>query len=156
MKASTFVNAITIVALLSVSSTAAAIKVPGPPTRVMLAGSWVGADQSGAVLRLDLDADGIGRLIESDRGSALSVYSVALTTINIYKLSFSVRPAGGNAVGFTLSGVYHQHAIELQRTFKQGSYSWTFDAMLVHSGRLQAGVAQVSSASISSPDGSER
>jgi hypothetical protein len=142
--------------LLSVSLGASAIKLSGPPTRAMLAGSWVGAEQLGAVLRLDVDAQGKGRLIESDRDGSRSTYSVALTRIDGYKLTFSVAFAGNSGSTFKLTGIYHQHAIQLQRHFKRGDFAWTLDSMLVRSSRLRSGLQQVLSSAPEVQYGSER
>ena len=156
MKASTYIGALMCMTLLFVSLGVGAIKIPGPPTRATLAGSWVGAEQLGAVLRLDLDAQGKGRLIESDRDSSLSTYSVSVTRIDGFKLSFSVSPAGSSGSTFELTGIYHQHAIKLQRHFKHDDFAWTLDSMLVRSSRLRSGLQQVLSAAPEVQHGSER
>src|SRR5690348_3435707 len=156
MKASTFVRTLMSVLLLSVSLGAGAIKLPPPPTRAVLAGSWIGAEQLGAVLRLDMDAQGKGRLIESDRGDSRSAYNVTLTRIDGYKLSFSVTLAGKSGSIFGLTGIWHQHAIQLQRHFKREDFAWTLDSMLVRSSRLRSGLDQVLSSPPEVQHGSER
>lgn len=130
--------------LLVVSFAAYAIKMPPPPTKTELSGVWAGPDDSGAVLRLELDQFGKGFLVISGHDPRfLTKYKVTLTKINIYKLSFVVKSIGHAKVGFTLSGTFHPHAIELQRHLSTFDQTWVHSAVLLRSKNLQSGLEHV-------------
>ncbi|NII10137.1 hypothetical protein [Oleiagrimonas sp. C23AA] len=140
--------------VLAASSAAYAIKMPPPPTKAELAGVWVGPDDSGAVLRLELDYSGKGSLVISNHDPRFTFkYKVILTKINIYKLSFGVKSVGHTKVGFTLSGTFHPHAIQLQRHLSTFDQTWFHNAMLLRSKSLQSGLEHVQTVSGQLPHG---
>jgi hypothetical protein len=130
--------------LLAASTVSYAVKMPPPPTKADLAGVWVGPDDSGSVLRLDLDHNGKGTLTVSGHNPRFtSMYTVILVKINIYKLTFSVQSVGGEKVGFTLTGTFHPHAIQLQRHLSIFDQTWTHKALLLRSKALHSGFERV-------------
>ena len=141
------------VALLLVSMGALAIKPPLPRTKVQLAGVWVGPDAWGAVLRLELNSVGQGRLVVRDLDSKgnLAVYKVALTKININELSFVVSPITKGATNIALYGTNDSNAIDLVRYLKDFGDGYGVRALLIRQSDLQSGLQDLKAAGSEAP-----
>ena len=87
---------------------ALAVKLPAPPKIADLAGTWVGPDESGAVLRLTVDNKGVGLLEVRQRGHRASERFQLMLYGNAdsYRLTFAtlLDPAAPRAL--TLSGSF--------------------------------------------------
>ncbi|MFC5525913.1 hypothetical protein ACFPPA_09180 [Rhodanobacter ginsengisoli] len=135
-------------ALLLVSMGAQAIKPPMPRTKAQLAGTWVGPDAWGSVLRLELNSEGQGRLVVRilDSKDDLVVYKVVLTKININDLSFSVSPISKGAAHIALSGTNDSNAINLVRYLKDFGDGYGVRALLIRQSDLQSGLQDLKAA----------
>jgi hypothetical protein len=144
MKIARFLPLLAFVSLSVLSLDARAIKLPPPPTEAQLAGVWIGPDESGAVLRLELDSRGIGKLQISERGSpaVLSVYNVTLNKDRYAsKLSFAVSQAKSAPGNFSLSGsaAVGANAISLVRHFNDSYEGFVLNALLIRQSDLVLG-----------------
>ncbi|WP_139202464.1 hypothetical protein [Frateuria terrea] len=144
MKIARFLPFFAFLSLSVLNFDARAIKLPPPPTIAQLAGVWIGPDESGAVLRLELDGRGTGRLQVSERGSpaVLSSYNVTIKKDRYAsKLSFAVSPAENSPGNFSLSGsaVVGAHAISLVRHFNDAYEGAHLNALLIRESDLALG-----------------
>jgi hypothetical protein len=156
MKIARFLPFFVFLTLGALSLDARAIKLPPPPTITQLAGVWIGPDESGAVLRLELDGRGIGELQISERGSpaVLSSYSVTLNKERYAsKLSFAVSPAKNSPGNFSLSGsaVIGAHALSLARHFNDSYEGFVLNALLIRQSDLVLGSQRLKDMAAHSP-----
>jgi hypothetical protein len=143
--------------LLLLSQLAGAIKLVPPPTKADLAGVWVGPDESGSVLRLELDKTGTGLLFIGDHDEPGAFYKVTITTISGNKLSFSLQPKASTGPPFTLSGdAPNRRIIRLVRHFSGGGQGWGIGALLLPEDDFQAGVQRVNNSSARLHSGAKR
>jgi hypothetical protein len=148
MKIARFLPVLAFLSLSILSFDAAAIKLPPPPTKAQLAGVWIGPDESGAVLRLELDDQGIGKLKISERGSpaVVSAYNVALKKDRYSsKLFFTVSPAKSSPQDFSLSGAaaVGANAISLVRHFNDSYEGFALNALLIRESNLVLGTQRL-------------
>jgi hypothetical protein len=139
--------------LLSISLGVQALKPPLPRTKAQLAGVWVGPDMWGAVLRLELDSTGQGRLAVRERGSngALTLYHVVLTKIDVNHLSFSVSPISKGAPNIGLYGTNEANAINFGRYMKDIGEGFGVDALLIRKNDLLSGLQDLKAADSNAP-----
>ncbi|MFC5437227.1 hypothetical protein ACFPME_11710 [Rhodanobacter umsongensis] len=135
-------------ALLLVSAGALAIKPPMPRTKAQLAGVWVGPDAWGAVLRLELNSAGQGRLVvrDLDSKSNLAIYEIAIKKIDVNDLSFSVSPVSKGAARIALYGTNDSNAIDLVRYLKDQGDGYGVRALLIRQSDLQSGLQDLKGA----------
>lgn len=139
-----FLLVLVFLSLSVLSLDARAIKLPPPPTKAQLAGVWIGPDESGAVLRLELDSQNIGKLQISERGSpaVLSIFNVTLQKDRYAsKLSFAVSPTKNSPKNFGLSGssAVGANAISLVRHFNDSYEGFVLNALLIRQSDLVLG-----------------
>jgi len=144
MKIARFMPVLAFLSLSALSLDARAIKLPPPPTITQLAGVWIGPDESGAVLRLELDDRGIGKLQVSEQGSptVLASYNITLNKDrHASKLSFAVSPDKNSPSNFSLSGsvVVGAHALSLVRHFNYSYEGFVLNALLIRQSDLALG-----------------
>lgn len=144
MKIARLMAVLAFLSLSALSLDARAIKLPPPPTIAQLAGIWIGPDESGAVLRLELDGRGIGKLQVSERGSpaVLSSYNVTLNKDRYAsKLSFALSPDKNSPSNFSLSGsvVVGARALSLVRHFNDSYEGFVLNALLIRQSDLALG-----------------
>ena len=151
MKSTRLFLLLLVLALLLVSVGAQAIKPPMPRTKAQLAGVWVGPDAWGAVLRLELNSVGQGRLVVRDLDSNLAIYQVVLTKIDVNDLSFSVSAVSKGAARIALYGTNDSNAIDLVRYLKDHGDGYGVRALLIRQSGLQSGLQDLKGASSELP-----
>ena len=123
---------------------ALAIKLPPPPSLAKLAGTWVGPDESGSVLKLSFDRNGVGQLLildPSPNGITLKLKVTISKERNSYKLSFYAIPVPDSRDEFTLSGSikFGGSAIELVEHYP--GFDWfNTKALLIRESSLRTGL----------------
>lgn len=141
------------IVLLFVSLGVQALKPPLPRTKAQLAGVWVGPDMWGAVLRLELNDAGQGRLDVRERGSKghLTLYHVVLTKIDVNHLSFTASPISKGAANIGLYGTNEAHAINFGRYMKDIGEGFGVDALLIRQSDLLSGLQDLNAADSIAP-----
>jgi hypothetical protein len=139
--------------LLSISLGVQALKPPLPRTKAQLAGVWVGPDMWGAVLRLELNNVGQGRLVVRERGSSgeLTLYHVVLTKIDVNHLSFSVSPISKGAPNIGVYGTNEAHAINFGRYMKDIGEGFGVGAILIRENDLLSGLQDLKAGNSKAP-----
>lgn len=134
-----FVFGITLITLVAINN-ANGTKLPGPLSREDIAGVWIGPDQVGNVIRLDLDKSGNGLLIIGRHGHDPYIFRVFLKVLKNNRLHFQITSIQSGGLSFSLSGTNYSSAIKLIRTYKISNIKFEQAALLIRENDLKAGM----------------